>query len=61
MALIRPSSVPRPVATTTPAPCPAVTSVPENAIDVQSPSGASAGTDSGVFSTGRESPVSAAS
>ena len=40
---------------------PPATKVPENAIERRSPSGASAATGSGDFSTGTDSPVSAAS
>lgn len=46
---------------TTPVPWPAVTSVPENAIERRSPSGVSAATGSSDFSTGTDSPVRAAS
>jgi hypothetical protein len=54
--LMRPSSVSAPVATTTPAPWPAATKVPENAAENRSPSGASASTGSVAFSTATDSP-----
>jgi len=59
---IRPSSVPMPVATTTPSPRPRVTIVPDQAMLTRSPSGMSASSSVRVtFSTGCDSPVSAAS
>ena len=59
MVLMRPISVASPVPTTTPVPCPIVTSVPDHAEDDRSPSAASAATGSTDFWTGTDSPVSA--
>ena len=60
-ALMRPISVSTPVATATPAPCPAATIVPEKAMPLRSPSAASAGTAASLFSAATDSPVSTAS
>ncbi len=59
--LIRPSSVSAPVATTRPLAWPYTTRVPDQAMPLRSPSGASGSTASVVFSMGSDSPVSAAS
>ena len=56
-----PISVASPVATTMPLPSPLTTNVPACAIELRSPSGASAGTGATPLPTGTDSPVSAAS
>ncbi len=56
-----PISVPSAVATTTPRPWPATTSVPAKAIEARSPNGAAAPTGTTALATGTDSPVSAAS
>src|SRR5215472_11101361 len=58
---MRPSSVPLPVATTTPVPRPDETKVPENAMPFRSPTVAFSATALIVLSIGTDSPVSAAS
>ncbi len=61
IAPMRPISADCPVATVAPTPRPAATSVPENAIEARSPSGASRRTGSTSLTTATDSPVSAAS
>ena len=56
---MRPISVASPVAVTTPVPCPAATSVPENSMLVRSPTPASAPTASTRLVAATDSPVSA--
>jgi hypothetical protein len=58
-APIRPSSVARAVATTTPTACPCVTTVPACAMQWRSPISVSGGTASIDFATASDSPVSA--
>ena len=60
-ALMRPSSVPLPVATTSPVAVPEATSVPEYSMPCRSPRGASSATAPACLSQGRDSPVSTAS
>ncbi len=61
MAPIRPTSVAGPVATATPMPRPAATSVPEKAIEDRSPIAAAGGTGSTDLAAAADSPVSTAS
>ncbi len=61
MPLIRPISLAWPVATTTPRPVPAATSVPLKAMQDRSPSGASSRTGLVDFPTATDSPVRIAS